>query len=382
MNFFSKSQLLTYFLVIFFIELVVANDTDSTRFFSNKDSLNKKNKYLNIRFYSDVNYAFDLNRENDNERPFGSNPLHVNQFDIGYAFIEGSFHTDRFRSTFAINHGGIVDKMYENEPMLLKRIRELSSELEITKNLGLEFGIMPAYYGYEGFINKDNWFLSRAVMTDFAPDFDMGARLNYKHNNWRFKFQVANGWQTLRETNHNKTIGTLVRYETEKRVVNWGTMTTNESKIESLNLRRYYSNFFTQFKLSEKNSVAFLWDIGCQRDSVAVQTFNLWTSGSVYYRHKLNDTWTFATRIESFYDPHQIIPEVMTKTLQGFQFIGSSLGIDYHVNENSVLRFECRYAYSKDAIYPYKDASKKHDDLLFMLSGQFDIQVKKLRLFS
>lgn len=370
------SQILAVFFILFFVENSSANEIDSMRFFPESDSLKQKNNFFNLRFYSDVNYAFDLNRENDNDRPFGSNPLHVNQFDIGYSFLEASVHTNRFRSTFAMNHGGVVDKMYESEPMLLKRIRELSSEFELKENLGLEVGIMPAFYGYEGFINKENWFLSRAVMTDFAPDFDLGARLNYQYKNWKFKLQVANGWQTLRETNHNKALGTLVRYETEKLIVNWGTMTTNESKIESLNLRRYYSNFFTQFNLSERNSLAVLWDIGCQRDSFAIETFNLWTSASIYYRYKLNETWTFATRIDSFYDPHQIIPEVKTNTIHGFQFIGGSLGIDYNINEHAALRFECRYASSKDPVYPYKDGTLKNNDLLFILSAQFDLHWK------
>jgi len=329
-----------------------------------------------FRVYMDLNYAYDFNHPGDHMRPFGSNPLHVDQFDIGYSFVEIGYKTQKFRMNAAFNTGGVVDKMYESEPFMLKRIREMSGEFYFDDRFSLEGGIMPAFYGFEGFINKENWFVSRAVMTDFAPDFDLGARLHFRTKTpWRFVLQVANGWQTLHETNKNKSIGALARYEGKKVLVNWGTMRTNESKIDSLDLTRYYSNFFMQFNVGKKLKIAPLWDFGIQKDSLNSQKFNFWTSACLNVRYQWNSKLATSVRGEMFYDPHQIIPEVFTGTKNGFRYYGASFGLDYMFSEHAWFRFEARYAHSKDAVYHARNGLL-YQDLVFIGSLQFDIQNK------
>lgn len=329
-----------------------------------------------FRVYMDLNYAYDFDHPADHIRPFGSNPNHVDQFDIGYSFVEVGYKTQKFRVNAAFNAGGVVDKMYENEPFMLNRIREMSGEFYFDDRFSLEGGIMPAFYGFEGFINKENWFVSRAVMTDFAPDFDLGARLHFRTKTpWRFVLQVANGWQTLRETNNKKSVGALVRYEGKKVFVNWGTMRTNESKIDSLDLTRCYSNFFMQFHVGEKLKIAPLWDFGIQKDSLNNQKFNFWTSACLNVRFEWNNKLATSVRGEMFYDPHQIIPEVFTGTPNGFKYYGASFGMDYMFSEHAWFRFEARYAHSKDAVYHSRNGLL-YQDLVLIGSLQIDIQNK------
>lgn len=354
----------------------VKGDTTKTQVTDSSRTKEAEKDEVFFRVYMDLNYAYDFDHPSDHTRPFGSNPNHVDQFDIGYSFVEIGYKTQKFRVNAAFNTGGVVDKMYENEPFMLKRIREMSGEFYFNDRFSLEGGIMPAFYGFEGFINKENWFVSRAVMTDFAPDFDLGARLHFRTKTpWRFVLQVANGWQTLRETNKNKSVGALVRYEGEKVLVNWGTMRTNESKIDSLDLTRYYSNFFMQFNIGEKLKIAPLWDFGIQKDSLNSQKFNFWSSACLNVRYQWSPKLATSVRGEMFYDPHQIIPEVFTGTPNGFKYYGASFGFDYMFSEHAWIRFEARYAHSKDAVYHARNGLL-YQDLVFIGSLQFDIQNK------
>ena len=333
-----------------------------------KDSVTNE---INIRTYVDFHYAYDVNMPIDRKRPYGSNPLHVNQFDIGYAFAELSYKTKKFRSTLAFNSGCIVERMYELESELMKRIRELSGEYFVGNGISIEGGIMPAFYGFEGFINKENWFATRAVMTDFAPDFDLGIRLKYNYKDkWLFRLQVANGWQTLREVNNNKAVGTLIRYESPKLMVNWGTMITNESAIDSIDLERYYSNFFAKFSIGKKIQIAPLWDIGIERDSAHRQSFNLWTSASLNVRYQIKQKLSIAVRGEYFYDPKQVIPDVITNTPNGFRYKGAAICFEYAFHPLASFRLEGRYAYSMDKIYTHFDKLKSSNNDFFLM-GQF-----------
>ena len=341
----------------------------------NIDTLHDNNdtasNQIKIRTYLDFHYTYDANMPGNRMRPFGSNPYNVNQFDIGYAFAELSYKTKNFRSTIALNSGCIVDRMYILESEQIKRIRELSGEFFLGNGLSIEGGIMPAMYGFEGFINKENWFSTRAVMTDFAPDFDLGVRINYhRGKHWTYRFQVANGWQTIRETNNNKAVGTLIRYENSKFLVNWGTMLTNESTIDSINLERFYSNFFMKIKLGKKWQIAPLWDYGIQRDSMNFHKINYWTSACLNIRYQFKPKLSVAARYEYFYDPKQIVPDVVTNTPNGFRYNGASVCFEYAFHEYAAFRIETRYAHSRDKIYDVRNTklASNHD---FFVMGQF-----------
>ena len=335
------------------------------------DNEDTSSDQINIRTYLDFHYAFDPNLPSDRMRLYGSNPYHVNQFDIGYAFAELSYKTKNFRTSLALNTGSLVERMYILENEQIKRIRELSGEYFLGNGLSVEGGIMPAMYGFEGFINKENWFSTRAVMTDFAPDFDLGVRLNYrKGKNWIYRFQIANGWQTIRETNKNKAIGTLIKYENSNLLVNWGTMLTNESTIDSINLERFYSNFFMKFKIGKKWQIAPLWDYGIQRDSFNFKKIHFWTSACLNVRYHYNSKMNFAARYEYFYDPKQIVPDVVTNTPNGFRYKGASICFEYAFHKFASFRIETRYAHSLDKIYTRKNIKNDSNNNIIIM-GQF-----------
>ncbi len=363
-------------LVVWHTGFVLANESNEKHF----DIAHlAQSEGLKVRAYADGMYSQDFNRPYNGIRRFNSSPYHVNEFDISYSFVDFTFKKDRFRSTLAVHHGSVVEKMYEGESELWKQFREVSGEYFFDHGLSVEFGDMPSHYGFEGFINKENWFASRAIMTDFAPDFDLGARLNYRPtSHWLFRLQVANGWQTLRETNHDKAFSTLIRYEDQRLMVNWGTMITKEpfkqrflSPGQSISLptygaeyqyskdpsyERYYSNFFMHYKWDHL-WVAYLLDLGMNehgRNSLGKQDINgydFWASTAFCIKYFFLDHWAIASRTEYFYDPHTIVPEIMTYTTNGFQTIGETLTLEYAPKKYFTFRLDARYYRSKDKVY-------------------------------
>jgi hypothetical protein len=287
------------------------------------------------------------------------------------------------------------ENMYEVEKELWKQFREVSGEYFFDHGFSVELGNVPSHYGFEIFINKENWFASRAIMTDFAPDFDLAGRLNYRPNQyWHFRVQLANGWQTLRENNNHKAIGTLIKYEDKRLLVNWGTMITKEPfkaryltpglsaeptshseefrYIDAPSYERYYSNFFTSYKW-DRFWIAYLFDLGVgehgknslgKADS---NNYDFWFSTGLCLKYFFMPKWAIASRTEYFYDPHTIVPEIMTYTKNGFQTVGETLSLEYAPSYNFTFRLEGRYYRSKDKVY----TTNKVVDLMSLEDQQY-----------
>ena len=334
---------------------------------------------LKLRAYADVQYCNDFNRPYNGLHRFNSSTYTVNQFDIGYSFIDITYKKDRVRTTVAVHNGSVVDKMYEGDNAPWKLFREISGEYFFDHGFSIEVGNVPSHYGFEIFINKDNWFATRANMTDFAPDLDIAGRLNYRPNPyWHFRVQIANGWHTLRDYNDQKAFGTLIKYEKKRLMVNWNTMIANEpfkpryltsqantntEKVvdefrytDAPSYERYYSNFFMTYKWDHL-WFAYLLDLGLGehgKNSLGKADFgkyNYWLTTAVLFKYFFNQTWAVGSRTEFYYDPHSIVPDVITYTKNGFQTVGQTLLLEYAPAHQITFRFEGRYYRSKDKIF-------------------------------
>ena len=214
------------FIVVFI--LVIVFDTFSQKQFESLDSAGLE---IGYEGYVDFHYVSDFNNSKDNYRPFDSNPVYVNQFAMAYAYAQVDFVYRRMTAKAAFHTGEIVSVMYSGEDYLLKFIREMSFTYRLTYKMEVEAGIFPAIYGAETFINKDNLHATRAVMTDFAPDFETGMRLKYKYSKyWRATFQVTNGWQVIKENNNYPGFGMVHIYEKPNKLLfNYGILLARKS---------------------------------------------------------------------------------------------------------------------------------------------------------
>lgn len=370
--------LITCLLMVWHVATLLANENEKQ---FDVAYINKADGFK-VRSYVEGMYSQEFAQAGKSR--FNASPYYGNQYDISYAFVDFTFRKDRFKSTVAVHHGSLVEELYQNENELWKQFREITGEYFVTENLGLEFGNMPSHYGYEGFIQKENWFASRAIMTDFAPDFDLGTRLNYRPTpDWLIRFQLANGWHTLRESNDNKAFSSFIRYDDSRLLVGWGTMITKEPfRQDFLNLgqngtfpiyrsipgpisgpgiyspdpsyERYYSNFFIHHKWQDL-WLAFLFDLGLHengkqhlklqnRKAVAKGTqYDYWGAASVFMKYFFLDDWAIASRTEYFYDPQAVIVPDLVDIGKGFEVFGETLTLEYAPKKYFLFRVDFRY---------------------------------------
>lgn len=333
--------------------------------------------------YADFHYSYDFDRPINRFRFSDSNPQFVNQFAFGYGYGQVNILYKKFLAKAAFHSGEIVNLMYRDEDVLLKFIRELSMTYKVNDHLEFESGIFPAIFGAETFINKDNLHATRAVMTDFAPDFETGFRVKYKWGKyWSGVAQVTNGWQVIRENNNSPGFGLATVYDVPgKFLFNWGIFAGNEvykSKNDSLRNNaldqfKLYNNFFGRIHLGKKWIVAPMFDIGLIENPHTTKLAQ-WESYGGSIRYAITPQWGVAGRYEYVHDPNSIINEIITNTPNGFQMKGATFTLEYLPANEITVRLEARHSNSLDPVFFDDKGGKVREDFFIMASVAVRLQ--------
>ena len=354
--------LLTYSLIL--------RAQESSTLVSSEDKLK-----IGYEAYIDFHYAYDFNRPYNRVRKFDSNPEYVNQFGLAYTYGQVYVDYGKFRAKVGVHAGDIVDIMYIDEESAFKLIRELSFTYRKNEKLEFEMGIFPAVFGAETFINKDNLHATRAVMTDFAPDFETGFRMKYRLGNyWSGVAQITNGWQVIRDNNNSPGFGLVHVYDRPRKFLfNYGIFAGNEiyKSKSAFEQFKMYHNVFGRVYLG-KWIVAPMVDIGMIKDPIT-DNMNYWQSYGASVRYAISPKVGVAGRYEHINDPDQIINDIITTTPNGFQMHGSTLTLEYLLNEEATFRLEGRHSLSKDAIFTTNDKTKLSETDFFLM---FSIAIK------
>lgn len=324
------------------------------------DSSSHKDYHLELEGYFDVNYNYDFNVPKDRIHLYSSNPIYANQFNLAYGYLQSSFSKDNTKATIAIHQGGIVDLMYAGEKDWVKSVRELSLSQIFSKKLRVEVGILPSIFGFETFVNKDNLHASRAVFTDFAPDFEIGVRSHVKYSErLRGIYQITNGWQIIKENNATPAFGMAHIYEKGKSFLfNWGVFAGNEPYQGKLDQFRLCNNVFAKW-VHGKFTIAPMYDWGFQVDSL--NHLKHWHSQGMSVRLQLPKKMGLAMRYEEMKDRHSIIPETNTHLPNGFHMKGYTLTLEYVPSINTTFRLEAKYMTDEDAIFSKREGWSKSD---------------------
>jgi Putative beta-barrel porin-2, OmpL-like. bbp2 len=320
--------------------------------------------------YADFHYSYDFNRPVNRLRFSDSNPQFVNQFSFAYGYGQVYLFYKKFQAKAAFHSGEIVDLMYRDEDYLVKFIRELSMTYKINEHIEFESGIFPAVFGAETFINKDNLHATRAVMTDFAPDFETGFRIKYQLGKyWSGIAQMTNGWQVIKENNDSPGFGLVTVYNNPgKYLFNWGIFAGNEiyKSKNATDQFKMYHNIFGRIHIGKKWIIAPMVDIGMIKDPVT-EKIDQWESYGGSVRYSVNNKWGVAARYERVHDPNSIINEIITNTPNGFQIHGSTLTLEYLPAEEVTVRLEGRHSSAMDPIFN-EGNTKVNTDMFVMLA--------------
>ena len=315
---------------------------------------------LSWSVFADVYYSYDFNQPSNHEKAsFLYNHKRHNEVNLNLALVQASYQSNRLRGNIGLQVGTYPEYNYAAEQGLLKNVYQanIGVKLSTKNNLWIDAGIFPSHIGYESAVSKDNWTLTRSLMSENSPFYESGAKLSYISPNekWFVSGMVLNGWQRIRRIDGNNTpaFGTQLTYTpNEKATFNWSTFVGNEYP-DSIKKWRYFNNLYAILKPSEKFGITVGFDIGVEQKARGSSEMNPWYTPNVVLRYALNNNWAIAARGEYYSDENGVIIPIAigTGTTNGFQTFGGSLNVDRKIDDNFWWRTELRTLHSKDAIF-------------------------------
>lgn len=317
----------------------------------------------------DAYYALAFATPPARTRSYTTQPLYHNEFSINFAVLSVAYSSERIRGRFAVQAGSYAESNYAAEPQFWRNIFEANAGYSLADNLWIDAGIFASHIGFESALSKDNWNYSRSIVADYSPYFETGAKLTWSPNEtWSFAALVLNGWQIIRETNSDKSVGTQIQWKpAPTALVNWSTYVGNDQPDSAARQMRYFNNFYAQLGLGEKLNLAFLFDIGVQQRTST--TTHTWWGGAMIGRYSLTDRITLGVRGEYYSDPNGVL--IPTGTANNFQVFSASANVDVALTQNLLWRTEGRIFAAREAIYPTENAAPRTNDGFVVTSLAF-----------
>ena len=322
--------------------------------------------------YIETYYSYDFGEPDDHIRPgfFYSHNKH-NEVNLNLGLAKVNYSKDNVRGNFALMAGTYAEYNLAAEQGLLKNVYEANVGVKIsaTHNLWVDAGVMPSHIGFESAIGKDCATLTRSILADNSPYYEAGVKIGYtsKSEKWYLAAMYLNGWQRIQKIEGNQTpaFGTQVTYKpNSKTTLNWSTYVGNEQPDYDRKWR-YFSNFYGQFKVSEKTSITAGFDIGAQQTLNGSSDYDVWYSPVIIAQYKPLAKIQLAARAEYYGDEKGVI--IATGTPNGFKTYGYSANFDYLVSGNVMFRVEARNLNSKDAVF-LKDNLPSNENLFLTTS--------------
>ncbi|QJD80785.1 porin [Spirosoma rhododendri] len=350
------------------------------------------NAGLTLSGYVEAYYSYDFTApKTDQERPgFLYNHKRNREVNVNLAFLKAAYAGERVRANLALQVGTYAQYNYAAEQGLLKNVFEANAGVKLSKSrdLWLDAGIFSSHIGFESAISKDCWTLTRSILAENSPYYLSGAKVTYNtgtpdrpNGKWTFVVSVLNGWQRIAKLPgySGMAISTQVQYRPSSMLtLNWSSFLGSD-RPDSLRQGRFFNNLYAIINPAGKFGVILGFDIGADRKPV-VQTGSdvrqdgggsyVWYSPVVIARYKTSDRSYINGRVEYYDDKNGVI--IATGTPNGFKTFGYSLGYDYGILPNALLRIEGKLYDSKDAIFSASNGlSKTNTSLTTSLAISF-----------
>ena len=166
--------------------------------------------------FIDVYYAYDFGRPAQHDRPFTTQAVRHNEFNLNLAHVALSIDRASVRARLAVQAGTSVQANYAAEPRtgaisgseLVRHIQEATIGVRAASALWIDAGIYLSYIGWEGWISATNPTYTRSLVAEFSPYYLSGARATWTAGK-RVTIQahLMNGWQNVAENNDGKAGG-------------------------------------------------------------------------------------------------------------------------------------------------------------------------------
>jgi len=311
---------------------------------------------LTFSGYVEVYYNYDFNKTPNHTRPsFVYSYNRSNEVNLNLGYIKAAYQERNVRANLALATGTYMNANYAAEPGVLKNIYEANVGVKISKkhDVWIDAGVFASHIGFESAVGKDDWTLTRNIVSDNTPYYESGAKISYTSNNskWFISGLVLNGWQRIQRVDGNNTLafGHQLTFKPNSKVTLNSSSFVGNDKPDSIKQIRYYHNFYGIFQITNKFAFIAGFDIGAQQKSKGSSSYNQWYAPVLIMKLSPNAKNNVAARIEYYDDAKGVI--INTGTPNGFNTWGYSLDYDYLIRDNVMWRVEARCFSSKDEIF-------------------------------
>lgn len=303
---------------------------------------NDSTKSFKIEGYIEAYYSYDFAKPFNHERPhYYYNHKRHNEININLAVARISYQRNYIRATVTPMIGTYAEYNLASEPDWAKFVYEANFGVKLLKesNVYLDAGIFTSHLGYETPIGIDSWTLTRTILAENHPYYESGLRLNYVNDNntLNTSFYYLNGWQKIRKPSFSQlpSFGYQFNYTlSDQWVFNYSNF-MGYDKPDSLKAFRHYHNMYIKYTPSGKLGLLNEWGVGSEQRNGDNQS---WWVTSLAAKYSIKEKSIFVARGEYYHDPKNII--ISAIGLSGFEYWGLSIGYDYKLNKNTLVRIE------------------------------------------
>jgi hypothetical protein len=173
---------------------------------------------------------------------------------------------------------------------------------------------------------------------------------------------VLNGWQQINDLNDSKSFGSQLEFKpNEHWLINWNTYVGNErSDINPTFRTRYFTDFYFVYNKANWSVTSCVYLGSQNRDGL---DNGYWWQANLIGRYRVTDALSLTGRVEYFEDPDQVMIQPIT-SVTGFSSGSSSLGINYQLTDNAMVRFEGRTFFSDRAVYSRNEQEVNNSNMI------------------
>jgi hypothetical protein len=312
--------------------------------------------------FVDSYYAYDFGRPVNFDRPFTTQAVRHNEFNVNLAWIEAKVSGPRVRGRLALQAGTSVQSNYAGEPAigtvsgpsLSRFIQEAVAGYQISPSLWVDGGIFLSHIGMENFTSRDNPTYTRSLSFDFTPAYESGVKLTWQATpRLSALLTVVNGWQNISENNQDKAVGMRFDYaRSSSTTLSYYNFVGNEAASNRL---RVFNGVGFKSGLTPTFTLQGNFDYGTQQQAPGPGSSTWWSTG-LTGKLQVAPVVGVSGRVERYQDQDQVI--VATGSPGGFKATTASVGVDFSpVGPTRVLwRNELRGTWAGDAIFPNRSA--------------------------
>ena len=310
---------------------------------------------LTLRTYVELYYGLNLGylgTDQKNMPDFQFNHHRHNEFNLNLGLLNIAYENDRVRSSLGMMVGTYVYQNMIDEPDVLKNIYQASVGVKLSSshNFWLDVGVHEAHTGFEGAIGKDQNFMTRSILAENSPYFSTGAVLSYISNNEALEIRlfVLNGWQNIVRDPLMKSpaVGHQVLYKPNEKWTFNSSSYIGEEVVDQQLRNRLFHNFHAIYDQESWNAILGV-DYGAQHNFSS--TWYTWQGIIAECRFNLFKGFRLGFRSEYFNDSNYAVIPIQSG--EGFNNLGFTLGIDYAIKEEVLIRFETKYYAGEEDYY-------------------------------